>query len=184
MDQLVGRMTTSTGGAVRRSTLFQALQSGAPVPTARTVAAIAGGLTLSKEQTRELLDLQRTADGKPVPTPETTSGQGRVLGRPVAEWDPHDLEVHPAGTGLASLERVLPRYVPRAHDRLLADAVREATGGRSRMLVLVGSSSTGKTRACWEAVQPLAQDGWRRRHRARRADRGLDRHGHGSGGTA
>jgi hypothetical protein len=28
------------------------------------------------------------------------------------------------------------------------------------MLVLVGSSSTGKTRACWEAVQPLASEGW------------------------
>ncbi|MEV3989063.1 transcriptional regulator [Streptomyces sp. NPDC049837] len=28
------------------------------------------------------------------------------------------------------------------------------------MAVLVGSSSTGKTRACWEAVQPLATLGW------------------------
>ncbi|MFD5321415.1 tetratricopeptide repeat protein [Streptomyces sp. NPDC127098] len=32
------------------------------------------------------------------------------------------------------------------------------------MLVLVGSSSTGKTRACWEAVQPLADLGWRLWH--------------------
>ena len=36
--------------------------------------------------------------------------------------------------------------------------------GRSRMAVLVGSSSTGKTRACWEAVQPLAEAGWRLWH--------------------
>jgi hypothetical protein len=28
------------------------------------------------------------------------------------------------------------------------------------MLLLVGSSSTGKARACWEAVQPLAAEGW------------------------
>ncbi|MGQ5640460.1 MULTISPECIES: tetratricopeptide repeat protein [unclassified Streptomyces] len=34
----------------------------------------------------------------------------------------------------------------------------------SRMLVLVGDSSTGKTRACWEAVQPLAELGWRLWH--------------------
>jgi hypothetical protein len=32
--------------------------------------------------------------------------------------------------------------------------------GTSGMVVLVGSSSTGKTRACWEAVQPLAGTGW------------------------
>ncbi|MFD8046487.1 hypothetical protein [Streptomyces sp. Tu102] len=36
--------------------------------------------------------------------------------------------------------------------------------GRSQMLVLVGESSTGKTRACWEAVQPLAKQGWRLWH--------------------
>ncbi|MFE4817824.1 tetratricopeptide repeat protein [Streptomyces sp. NPDC056704] len=32
------------------------------------------------------------------------------------------------------------------------------------MVVLVGNSSTGKTRACWEAVQPLAGEGWRLWH--------------------
>ncbi|MFB7506143.1 hypothetical protein ACFC0P_22110, partial [Streptomyces broussonetiae] len=32
------------------------------------------------------------------------------------------------------------------------------------MLVLVGASSTGKTRACWEAVHPLAAEGWRLWH--------------------
>ncbi|MFE5513853.1 tetratricopeptide repeat protein [Streptomyces sp. NPDC056529] len=32
------------------------------------------------------------------------------------------------------------------------------------MVVLVGSSSTGKTRACWEAIQPLAVKGWRLWH--------------------
>ncbi|MCX5078675.1 hypothetical protein OHA84_36740 [Streptomyces sp. NBC_00513] len=54
--------------------------------------------------------------------------------------------------------------MPRAHDQVLADVVREAAGGGSRMLVLVGSSSTGKTRACWEAVQPLDAHGWRLWH--------------------
>ncbi|MFD0602147.1 transposase [Streptomyces aureus] len=32
------------------------------------------------------------------------------------------------------------------------------------MVVLAGTSSTGKTRACWEAVQPLAPSGWRLWH--------------------
>ncbi|MET9556782.1 hypothetical protein ACFYNU_26500, partial [Streptomyces sp. NPDC006643] len=42
--------------------------------------------------------------------------------------------------------------------------MREVQAGRSRMVVLVGTSSTGKTRACWEAVQPLAERGWRLWH--------------------
>ncbi|MGW7295396.1 tetratricopeptide repeat protein [Streptomyces xiamenensis] len=91
-------------------------------------------------------------------------------GRPIGEWEPHDLEVHPAGpgrTGLGpgtSVRPVLPGYVARAHDAVLADAVRNAAAGRSGLVVLVGSSSTGKTRACWEAVQPLAELGWRLWH--------------------
>ncbi|MFF9607850.1 hypothetical protein ACF1GY_37300 [Streptomyces sp. NPDC014684] len=52
----------------------------------------------------------------------------------------------------------------REHDRVLAEAVTDAAAGRSRIVVLVGTSSTGKTRACWEAVQPLAGRGWRLWH--------------------
>ncbi|MZG01678.1 AAA family ATPase, partial [Streptomyces sp. SID5614] len=94
------------------------------------------------------------------------SGDGP--GRPIQQWAPHALEVHPAGpapgsSGLVE-QRVLPSYVRREHDQLLAEAVREAAQGRSRMVVLVGESSTGKTRACWEAVQPLAEKGWRLWH--------------------
>ncbi|MFB6560827.1 helix-turn-helix domain-containing protein [Streptomyces sp. NPDC056400] len=115
-----------------------------------------------------------TADGAPctpAPSPEgvSASAPDGDPGKPIASWDPHDLEVHPAGiTGgtvsLPGAQRVLSGYVSRAHDRVLADAVTEVQEGRSRMLVLVGSSSTGKTRACWEAVQPLAVRGWRLWH--------------------
>ncbi|MFD4737596.1 tetratricopeptide repeat protein [Streptomyces virginiae] len=42
--------------------------------------------------------------------------------------------------------------------------VETAAGGRSGLLVLVGPSSTGKTRACWEAVQILSDRGWRLWH--------------------
>ncbi|MFF5573133.1 hypothetical protein [Streptomyces luteogriseus] len=43
----------------------------------------------------------------------------------------------------------------------MAALVNAAASGDSRMAVLVGRSSTGKTRACWEAIQPLARQGWR-----------------------
>ncbi|MEU6260472.1 hypothetical protein [Streptomyces sp. NPDC047043] len=92
-------------------------------------------------------------------------GAGR-LGQPIARCSPLDLEVHPAGSpprraGRQGVrEALLPGYVVRDHDRVLAEVVREAARGRSHLVVLVGSSSTGKTRACWEAVQPLARRGW------------------------
>ncbi|MEU8089145.1 hypothetical protein AB0B57_36705, partial [Micromonospora sp. NPDC049101] len=82
------------------------------------------------------------------------------LGKPVGEWNPIDLEVHRAidtpqqGASLP----VLPDYVPRAHDVRIRRAVDEVAGGKSRMVTLVGGSSTGKTRACWEAIQRLAKD--------------------------
>ncbi|MFD8766689.1 tetratricopeptide repeat protein [Streptomyces mirabilis] len=144
-----------------RTTVSEALSPKKPVPSAETVAAMARALKLPMQ---ELLELQRTAAEESGTV--TTGGPGR----PIREWEPHDLEVHPAGPGRVAsgsdtpAVRVLPGYVPREHDRVLADAVRDAVAGRSRIVVLVGTSSTGKTRACWEAVQPLAGQGWRLWH--------------------
>ncbi|WP_328457720.1 tetratricopeptide repeat protein [Streptomyces sp. NBC_00386] len=142
-----------------RTTVSEALSPNKPVPSAETVAALARVLKLP---TGELLELRRTAAEESDTV--TLSGPGR----PIGQWDPHALEVHPAGnaqdgTSLPG-QWLLPGYVLREHDRVLAEAVRDAAAGRSRMLVLVGSSSTGKTRACWEAVQPLAEQGWRLWH--------------------
>jgi hypothetical protein len=87
------------------------------------------------------------------------------LGRPVHELtDPFALEVHraidaPGGTLLP----VLPAYIQRDHDRRLQEIVNQAVEGRSAAAVLIGGSSTGKTRACWEAVQALPHD-WRLWH--------------------
>ncbi|MFJ8405784.1 hypothetical protein ACIQ9K_35660 [Streptomyces microflavus] len=139
-----------------RGTVQGAFKAGARVPSVFTVAALARVLKLPAA---ELQELRRDAAGG-------VSGDGP--GRPIEQWEPHALEVHPAGPapgGSGSVEqRVLPGYVRREHDRLLAEAVREAGQGGSRMVVLVGESSTGKTRACWEAVQPLAEKGWRLWH--------------------
>ena len=71
--------------------------------------------------------------------------------------DPFALEVHrpvqpeDPQPGLP----VLPAYVPRDHDAELGSVVRAAAEGSSGIAVLVGGSSTGKTRACWEALQLL-----------------------------
>lgn len=127
------------------------------------MAALARALKLPVE---ELLRLQRDAAG-------VRGGRGVEQSgprRPIGEWEPHDLEVHPAGPGQTasgsggSRAWALPGYVERGHDRVLAEAVKDVAAGSSRIVVLVGTSSTGKTRACWEAVQPLAEKGWRLWH--------------------
>ncbi|MCL8009987.1 tetratricopeptide repeat protein [Streptomyces sp. AS02] len=89
-------------------------------------------------------------------------------GKPVcAVTDPFSLEVHraidvaPPPTGTALPE--LPVYVERAHDAVLRAVVTEAGAGTSRLVTLVGESSTGKTRACWEALRTLPA-GWRLWH--------------------
>jgi tetratricopeptide (TPR) repeat protein len=88
------------------------------------------------------------------------------LGRPIDEvTDPFALEVHRAITGpdRSAPLPALPAYVERDHDPELKAVVKQAVDGRSAAAVLVGGSSTGKTRACWEAVQRLPQD-WRLWH--------------------
>ncbi|MET7646132.1 tetratricopeptide repeat protein [Streptomyces sp. NPDC005426] len=140
----------ASGVNLGRTTVQEAFQNDGPVPSAATVAALARTLRLP---VGELLALRRIAAGEV----RDADGENPGPGRPIGLWHPHDLEVHPAGPAL-SME--WSSYVPRAHDRVLAEAVRDAAEGKSRMLVLIGSSSTGKTRACWEAVQPLAADGW------------------------
>ncbi len=94
---------------------------------------------------------------------------GPIAGRPLGEvTDPFAVEVHrpvQADNPPGDLP-VLPAYVPREHDRTLAEVVQAAAAGSSGIAVLVGGSSTGKTRACWEALgllRDLAQP-WRLWH--------------------
>ena len=90
---------------------------------------------------------------------------GRLL---AGVTDPFDLEVHravQAGDAPPGLP-ALPPYVPREHDRDLARLVQAVAGGASGVAVLVGGSSAGKTRACWEALGALREQdpAWRLWH--------------------
>jgi hypothetical protein len=60
----------------------------------------------------------------------------------------------------------LPAYMPRGHDAELEQLVTAAAQGTSGIAVLVGGSSTGKTRACWEALRLLRDQNvpWRLWH--------------------
>ena len=69
-----------------------------------------------------------------------------AYGRPAGRWDPVELGVHPVIGGGA-----MPAYVRRAHGELLR-AVLDPAVPASRLVVVRGGSSTGKTRAAYEAV--------------------------------
>jgi tetratricopeptide (TPR) repeat protein len=73
-----------------------------------------------------------------------------IFSAPIAEWNPFALGVHHA-IAVAGLNSVpeLPPYVVRRHDRQLRDKLAKP----GVMAVLVGESSTGKTRAMLEAVR-------------------------------
>ncbi|GAA0989143.1 hypothetical protein GCM10009555_072470 [Acrocarpospora macrocephala] len=92
------------------------------------------------------------------PGPRHARPGKRTLGQPIDRVRPLDLGVHPSiavGTA-ANPPGELPAYVPRAHDDTLQALVTDAqASGEVRMAVLVGGSSTGKTRALWEAVRRL-----------------------------
>ncbi|MGK5731459.1 hypothetical protein [Streptomyces sp. URMC 124] len=92
----------------------------------------------------------------------------RPVGQLVSELtDPFVLEVHQSiqmnqGDESPSLP-LLPIYVEREHDQRLRAIVQKAAHGDSQLAVLVGDSSTGKTRACWEALREIPAD-WRLWH--------------------
>jgi hypothetical protein len=121
---------------------------------------IAVAVALARESTsladtiRQFWSAART--GSP-PTPPDVEEPAPSLGRPISDCDPIALEVHHAidvphsGTQLSPL----PAYVHRAHDQQLHQIAARVLAGTSRMITLVGGSSTGKTRACWELAQHL-----------------------------
>ncbi|MGV9602088.1 tetratricopeptide repeat protein [Streptosporangium sandarakinum] len=101
-------------------------------------------------------------DHEPAPASPPAGPLGRVIGE-LGEHDALTLEVHQAFTApqaTADPVPVLPPYLPRnGFDDRLRAAVAAATGG-SRLVMVVGGSSTGKTRACWEAIRAVLP-GWR-----------------------
>ncbi|MFE9407006.1 restriction endonuclease [Streptomyces sp. NPDC006530] len=100
-------------------------------------------------------------------SPTESAGGPDRPGIPIGAADPFALEVHEAIiVDYASDEDgPLPSYFRRPFDDELDSAVNQALAGRSAMKVLLGDSSTGKTRAAWEAIQRLPE-GWRLWHPA------------------
>ncbi|MER7460272.1 tetratricopeptide repeat protein [Micromonospora sp. NPDC126480] len=92
--------------------------------------------------------------------PVTVAQRRRWRLIPVNECQPEQLGVHraPAVGQQAGQGMGLPSYVLRDHDRRLRERLRSAatSGG---LLVVVGGSSTGKSRSLYEAVRNVCE-GW------------------------
>lgn len=178
LREIAQRLETA-GTPLGRSTIERALRDPAPaLPHALQVAEALISTLPDAEREPATQGVLRAA--RAAVTPPAVQDEAPHTARPISQWDPLDLEVHPAlRPASTALAQTLPGYVLRDHDRTLARVVSAAAEGTSGMAVLVGSSSTGKTRACWEAVKPLAPKGWRLWHpvdptRADAALRGLD----------
>ncbi|NKE59965.1 hypothetical protein FXN61_25460 [Lentzea sp. PSKA42] len=112
------------------------------------------------------INIHRASPAGDVSDDLSAQSVSRLGMRPIAEWvDPLQLEIHPAvDAGAAALKLpTLPTYIERAHDRHLERVVQRVQQGLSGIAVLIGGSSTGKTRSCWEAVRSL-QRPWRLCH--------------------
>jgi hypothetical protein len=82
-----------------------------------------------------------------ISSPEAGAARKPAYGRLVERWDPvKELGVHPVIRG-----GPLPPYVRRQHDELLR-AVLDPAVAANRLVVVRGESSTGKSRAAYEAV--------------------------------
>ncbi|MEU6436998.1 hypothetical protein ABZ874_22085 [Streptomyces albidoflavus] len=172
----------AAGTPLGATTISQALNHGHPAPTWRTVAAIARALRTDEDTLAELRGLWRETQLPPDPARPVTAGEpGKVR-----TAGPGLLEVHQAlmptgeaetGARTATVteagpgsELLLTPYLTRPHDhelrRLLAAAVQ---GRNSALVILTGDSSTGKTRALYEALLLLTPD-----HRLWRPTRAAD----------
>jgi hypothetical protein len=78
------------------------------------------------------------------------------LGRSVDTWGALELEVHRPIVVDGAPEDI-PEYIERGHDQQIRDAL---AGESAKLIVIVGGSSTGKTRAAYEAVRRQLSD-WR-----------------------
>lgn len=120
--------------------------------------------TVTVDKRRQVFDASAASELLRRAAPKDARLEVKVRpGRPMSEvQDPFVLEVHEAisPSSVALPVPRLPVYVPRQHDGDLEKVVDRALAGESGLAVLLGNSSTGKTRSAWEQVQRLPEEWW------------------------
>jgi tetratricopeptide (TPR) repeat protein/transcriptional regulator with XRE-family HTH domain len=128
---------------------------------AKTGKPLQAGFGDEKDWQRRYSDLEQDTEVAERPRRQ----EADLHDRPIGRWDPFTLGVHhPITTvwrspsGPADLPE-LPSYVLREHDQRLRELL-DPGQPSPRMVVLVGGSCTGKTRAAYEAVRSCLPE-WR-----------------------
>ncbi|MFE3113735.1 helix-turn-helix domain-containing protein [Kitasatospora indigofera] len=150
------RADQSLPGAPERDSISRALASGTLPPQQGDAVSIAIALARlagvdraeAAARTRELWVAAARVAPPGIPMDRVSPVQAGV--RPAVTW-PH--------TGSGPSVPHLPVYVERTHDHALRAVVQRAAQGLSEMVLVVGEQHSGRTRACWEALQGLPA-GW------------------------
>ncbi|MFF5004932.1 hypothetical protein ACFY3G_19150 [Streptomyces phaeochromogenes] len=167
LDEIAGNIADDNGlsGAPGRDTVHRVItDEGRPGQQADVVAV---ATVLARQARWDAPDLAGRVRELWV---QAAMAQG--AGRPIGDFRANvhlildgGLGVHPTldTDGASDRFGILPAYIQRDHDARLKKVVDSAQAGRSGIAVLVGGSSTGKTRSLWEGVRDLP-DGWRLWH--------------------
>ncbi|MFI8890101.1 DUF6233 domain-containing protein [Streptomyces paradoxus] len=167
LDEITGDIADDDGlaGSPSRDTVHRVITDGERSGRQADVVAVA--TVLARRAAWDALDLAVRVRELWV-----QAAMAKGAGRPISDLRGDvrlvldgGLGVHPALDTGGARDRLglLPAYIPRDHDARLKDVVDAARAGRSGIAVLVGGSSTGKTRALWEAVGALPE-GWKLWH--------------------
>jgi hypothetical protein len=159
------RLTNTLARLIRQGIQADADRGGPLAPLAehirheRVATASEATAAASEAMAGDLRAIRRTLMTAAKDRTIQDTGRERV-GQPIADLaGPLALGVHQAVSAGDTRLPVLPEYVPRDHDAQLR-AIMEAADQASRMIVLAGDSSTGKTRALWEALRYLPDHWW------------------------
>ena len=111
-------------------------------------------------KTDRLLDLTAQSHSSPDPADASirAARAGVVLGPPLMGWEPDQLGVHASIT--VNDETTLTPYTRRQHDRDLRTllATFKEADARTGLILVVGTSCSGKTRTLYEAIKDALPD--------------------------
>lgn len=164
---------TTSGREALKALAYDLAVAHGSLPTANDVARLNRALALG--DTRH--PATNAATGSAEPATLRSQPTTAPVDRPTSEWTPAELGVHlplqpedippqeisttpKSGASVASAGQT--RYVPRAHDTQLRIAITEAVAiGGPHLVLMIGGSSVGKTRACYQAVTHISElAGW------------------------
>ncbi|MEU4574649.1 hypothetical protein [Nonomuraea sp. NPDC023979] len=142
-------------GELPPSTVSDLLNPGKGLPREETLEVFLRACAVPPQHETAWLQARKRANSAGDPR---TAGLIRV-----AQAEPRRLGVH-AAIDVPGADGELPAYVERDTDTaprgVRALIGKAASGGRGGLVVLVGSSSVGKTRCAFEAIQALLPDWW------------------------